>query len=75
MLIYIPSPSLRAQYVFDFVLRESLDMEYEFTCNLDFFRSADNRFKWAYGEVIESIPCLPAAALLWQNDIQYSSNS
>lgn len=73
MLIYIPSPSIRAQYVFDFVLQESLNTEYEFTSNLDFFRSADNPFKWAYGEEIESIPCLPAAALLWQKDIQHQA--
>lgn len=70
MLIYIPSPSIRVQYVFDFVLTETLNMEYELTSNSDFFRSADNPLKWAYGVDMDTIPSLPATELLWENDIR-----
>jgi hypothetical protein len=71
MLIYIPAPSPRLHYVFDFVLRETLATEYEFTSNLDFYNSSDNRFKWSYGQELNNTPSLPAAAILWQTNIDH----
>lgn len=73
MLIYIPAPSPRVQYIFDFVLKETLAIDYELTSNKDFFNSADNRMKWSYGEYILGLPSLPAARLLWETDIQHQS--
>lgn len=71
MLIYIPAPSPRVQYVFDFVLRESLGIDYELTSNLDFFNLADNSIKWSYGENISNVPSLPAVTLLWETNVDH----
>lgn len=71
MLIYIPAPSPRVHYVFDFVLRESLGIDYELTSNLDFFNLADNSIKWSYGENISNIPSLPAINLLWETNVDH----
>lgn len=71
MLIYIPAPSPRVQYVFDFVLRESLGIDYELTSNLDFFNLADNSIKWSYGENISNVPSLPASTLLWETNVDH----
>ncbi len=58
MLIYIPAPSPRVQYVFDFVLRETLSIDFELTSNKDFFNLADTSIKWSYGEDLPNIPSL-----------------
>lgn len=70
MLIYIPKPSIRVQYVFDFVLAETLSLEYELTSNLDFFKASDAHCKWSYGLEVEGVPSLPAANLLWETRVQ-----
>lgn len=71
MLIYIPAPSPRVQYVFDFVLRETLSIDFELTSNKDFFNLADTSIKWSYGEDIPNIPFLPAINLLWETGIDH----
>ena len=71
MLIYIPAPSPRVHYVFDFALRETLAVEYELTSNKDFFNLADTKIKWSYGENIPNIPSLPAINLLWETNVNH----
>jgi hypothetical protein len=69
MLIYCPLVSRRVEYILDFVLKETLGIDYELTSVRDGFISSDCSVKWGYGEWIENIPCLPAANLLYETTI------
>lgn len=70
MLIYVSQITTRVQYTFDFVLRETLHIDYELTANRDFFNSADTQIKWAYSNSLSDIPHLPTANLLFENTIE-----
>jgi hypothetical protein len=70
MLVYCKHRTPRVDYIFDFVLNQTLGIDYELTTNEDFFKSSDHNTKWAYGSSIDDIPCLPAANLLLEKSIE-----
>jgi hypothetical protein len=71
MLIYTTHISPRVEYIFDFILKETLGIDYELTAVKDFFIASDHRVKWSYGSYFEALPSLPAAGLLFEADIQH----
>lgn len=70
MLIFCKQRTPRIDYIFDFVLNQTLSIDYELTANEDFFKSSDNNSKWSYGVYFESIPSLPAANFLFKKSIE-----
>jgi len=75
MLIFASQITPRVQYVFDFIFRETLQLEYGLTSDEVYFSSVSDKVKWSYGSSIHGCPSLPAHRLLFENSIEPQSLS
>lgn len=70
MLILVPKNTPRLAYTLDFILVEILNISYQTTTSIDFFKSSENKHKWSYGVFCdENTPTLPSFPLMFEETI------
>lgn len=69
MLIYTSQITPRIEFIFDFMLKETMSVDYELTTNKELFTTSNLSQKWSYGYEFDAIACLPASNFLFEKTI------